>query len=298
MPTVAINPPKTPVTAGSKGIAVATIPNVCKMPGPPAPFVPIPLPNIGKSDNSPSGYSTSVTIEGQAVAIKGASFKSIGDIGSQGTGGGIVSSTTQGATQFVAPGSMDVTIEGKNVQLLGDAMVNNSSNPANAATTPGEVQGPKVVPPGKPMPVECEHAFPSRPANKCEKQEICSKCKTINEQKSTMERLQGAAKTKAQKARDAECRRLNALGKSNPAKAGEIGFAAQTEECVSQAKADCEKTGFEGYSADHVVDVTLNGSATAASNLKWMSSKANSWMGSVMQHYDPAKHDGVAPDCC
>jgi hypothetical protein len=51
--TVSINPPKTPVTEGSSGIAAATLPNVCKMPGPPAPFVPTPLPNIGKSDNLP-----------------------------------------------------------------------------------------------------------------------------------------------------------------------------------------------------------------------------------------------------
>ena len=60
--SVAINAPKTPVTAGSKGLAMATIPNVCKMPGPPAPFVPTPLPNLGKSGSSPQGYSTTVTI--------------------------------------------------------------------------------------------------------------------------------------------------------------------------------------------------------------------------------------------
>ena len=45
----AIHPPRTPVTAGSNGTAAATLPNVCKMPGPPAPFVPTPLPNIARS---------------------------------------------------------------------------------------------------------------------------------------------------------------------------------------------------------------------------------------------------------
>ena len=35
MPSVSIHPPKTPVTKGSNGIAMATVPNVCKMPGPP-----------------------------------------------------------------------------------------------------------------------------------------------------------------------------------------------------------------------------------------------------------------------
>lgn len=147
MPTVSVNAPKTPCTKGSSGIAAATLPNICKMPGPPAPFVPTPLPNIGKSDNSPQGYSTTVTIEGQPVAIKGATFNSMGDVASQGTGGGLISSNVQGPTKFIGPGSMDVKIEGNNVQLLGDPMLNNcgpSGSPANAATMAGLLQGPLV----------------------------------------------------------------------------------------------------------------------------------------------------------
>ncbi len=147
MPTVAVNVPKTAVTTGSNGLAAATVPNVCKMPGPPAPFVPTPLPNIGKSGDNPQGYSTTVKIEGNAVAIKGATFKSVGDIASQGTGGGIISANTQGPTEFAAPGSLDVKIEGKNVHLLTDAVMNNCGSPANAATTPGVVQAALVVKP-------------------------------------------------------------------------------------------------------------------------------------------------------
>ena len=86
-------------TKGSRGIAKATIPNVCKMPGPPAPFVPAPLPNIGKSELSPKGYSTTVKIEGNAVAIRGATFESIGDIASKGTGGGLISANTPRADE-------------------------------------------------------------------------------------------------------------------------------------------------------------------------------------------------------
>jgi uncharacterized protein DUF4150 len=143
MGTIAVNPPKTPVTKGSNGIAAATLPNVCKMPGPPAPFVPAPLPNIGKSGLSPQGYSTSVKFEGQTVAIRGASFGSMGDIASKGTGGGIVSFNCEGPTKFLAPGSMDVKVEGKNVQLLSDQMFNNcgpSGSPPNAATMGGVLQ--------------------------------------------------------------------------------------------------------------------------------------------------------------
>lgn len=123
--TVSVNPPKTPVTKGSMGISAATLPNVCKMPGPPAPFVPTPLPNMGKSGDSPSGYSKKVKIEGKPVGIKGCSYKSMGDMASKGTGGGLVSAQTHGATKFVAPGSMNVKIEGKNVHLLGDFTTNN-----------------------------------------------------------------------------------------------------------------------------------------------------------------------------
>lgn len=151
MSSVAVNPPKTPVTKGSSGMATATLPNVCKMPGPPAPFVPTPLPNIGQSGKQPDGYSTSVKVEGEPVAIAGASFGSSGDIASKGTGGGIVSNNAEGPTKFIAPGSLNVQIEGKNVQYLGDQMMNNcgpSGSPANSATMAGVLQVTVgVVPP-------------------------------------------------------------------------------------------------------------------------------------------------------
>lgn len=146
--SVSVNGPKTPVTKGSNGIAAATLPNICKMPGPPAPFVPAPLPNIGKSGDSPKGYSKKVKIEGNTVAIKGASFKSMGDMASKGTGGGLVSANTHGPCKFISPGSMDVKFEGKNVHLLSDMMTNNggpSGSPANAATLMGAVQASGVT---------------------------------------------------------------------------------------------------------------------------------------------------------
>jgi uncharacterized Zn-binding protein involved in type VI secretion len=143
MSRVTVNTPKTPVTKASGGIASATVPNVCKMPGPPAPFVPTPLPNVGKSSDSPKGYTKSVKVEGSPVAVKGASFNSKGDIASKATGGGVVSANTHGATKFVAPGSLDVKFEGKNVHLLGDQMLNNwGPSMPNSATLAGVVQKP------------------------------------------------------------------------------------------------------------------------------------------------------------
>lgn len=148
MAKVTVNFPRTPVTKGSSGVAAATLPNVCKMPGPPAPFVPTPLPNIGDSGDSPEGYSKTVTINGHPVAIAGASFGSKGDMASKGTGGGLVSSNTHGPAKFIGPGSMNVKIEGRNVQLLGDPMLNNcgpSGSPANAATMTGIIQASGVM---------------------------------------------------------------------------------------------------------------------------------------------------------
>lgn len=145
--SIAVNPPKTPVTEGSSGKSPATVPNVCKMPGPPAPFVPTPLPNIGRSEDSIDGYTTTVLFDDKKVAIKGATHKSTGspDAASKGTGGGIVSSVEEGKTGFAAPGSMNVKAEGKNIQLLSDAMMNNGSNPFNAATAPGILQLTKTA---------------------------------------------------------------------------------------------------------------------------------------------------------
>ncbi len=147
MPTVAVNPPKTPVTKGSNGVAVATVPNMCKMPGPPAPFVPAPLPNIGKSGSSPDKYTKDVKVEKKTVAVKGASFGSQGDMASKGTGGGLTSANTHGPTKFIGPGSLDVKFEGKNVQLLSDPTLNNcgpSGSPANSATLAGLMQAAKA----------------------------------------------------------------------------------------------------------------------------------------------------------
>ena len=151
MGTVSVNPPKTPVTEGSNGVAAATLPNICKMPGPPAPFVPTPLPNIGKSAMSPKDYSTTVKFDGKAVAIQGSSFGSMGDIASKGTGGGLISMNCEGPTKFIGPGSLDVKVDGKAVQLLGDQMLNNcgpSGSPANAATMFGLLQEAKAKNPG------------------------------------------------------------------------------------------------------------------------------------------------------
>jgi hypothetical protein len=133
MATVSVNPPKTPVTKGSNGIAAATVPNICKMPGPLAPFVTTPLPNIGKSGNSPDGYSKNVKFRGKEIAIKVATFKSMGDVASKGTGDGLISANTEEPTKFGGRVSLYVNVEGKNVHLLSDPMLNNCGGERESA---------------------------------------------------------------------------------------------------------------------------------------------------------------------
>lgn len=315
MPSVTVHAPKTPVTKGSNGIAAATVPNVCKMPGPPAPFVPTPLPNIGKSGLSPQGYSTSVTIEGHVVAIKGATFGSMGDIASKATGGGLISANTHGPTAFVAPGSLTVTIEGKNVHLLGDATTNNNGSPPNASTV-AAVQSPGV--PALPlMDIPCSDA-PASSSDKmsdCEKKQICAKCEQVNKQakagklkRSTLSkaekkalRRQGNNAAATHKRRLGNCiQGIGSFGrkmkKPVPPESIHRAFAHPcAHEEWMEAGADPE---MPGLSSDHVHEIQLGGAATTPANLKLMSSKANEWMGTTLKNYDPAKYSGVKPDCC
>ncbi len=201
MASVAINAPKTPVTKGSNTVAVATVPNVCKMPGPPAPFVPTPLPNIGRSALSPKKFSKKVKIEGHHVGIQGSTFASQGDIASKGTGGGLVSANTHGITKFIGPGSMNVKIEGKRVQLLGDPMLNNcgpSGSPPNAATMTGAVHVP--VPP----PAEQERLV------KCAVKE-CDEMAITQKHRARMKKSMTKAKKKGKSPGTAACRTLGTI---------------------------------------------------------------------------------------
>jgi len=138
------------VHAGSSGISTA-FPDVCKTPAPPAPFVPIPYPNIAQSSDTAAGSST-VKCDGHPTCVKDSNFKmSSGD--EAGTaGGGMVSSKIKGKAEFVNF-SFDVKFEGKNVARAFDLMLHNDKN-----TPPFPVlQGPAVAMGGdKPVCYVCE----------------------------------------------------------------------------------------------------------------------------------------------
>jgi hypothetical protein len=113
------------VHAGSNGVSIA-FPDVCKTPAPPAPFVPIPYPNIAQSSDTAQG-TKKVKCDGQSVCVKDSNFKmSTGD--EAGTaGGGMLSSKIKGKAEFILF-SFDVKFEGKNVTRAFDLMLHNDKN--------------------------------------------------------------------------------------------------------------------------------------------------------------------------
>jgi hypothetical protein len=135
------------VNADSNGKSIA-FPDVCKTPAPPAPFVPIPYPNIAMSSDTDKG-TKKVKAEGNPICLEGSNFStSTGD--EAGTaGGGVASSKNKGKAEFVNF-SMDVQFEGKSVPRSFDLMLHNDKN-----TPPFPVlQGPVVAlgkDPGKPL---------------------------------------------------------------------------------------------------------------------------------------------------
>lgn len=142
MPATANVNTRTVVHKSSNGIATA-FPDVCKTPTPGGP-VPIPYPNVAMSKDTAQG-STSVSIDGNPIMLKGSNFAtSTGDEAGS-AGGGVASNTTKGKAEFVNY-SFDVKVEGKNVPRLGDMMLQNKMSSPNTPPMP-EVQPPIVVPP-------------------------------------------------------------------------------------------------------------------------------------------------------
>jgi hypothetical protein len=99
-------------------------PDVCKTPGPPAPFIPVPYPNISQGSDTDDG-STKTTAHGKPIALKDSSVFKISTGNEAGTaGGGMLSSVTKGKSSYDMY-SMNVKIEGKEVPRAFDIMCGN-----------------------------------------------------------------------------------------------------------------------------------------------------------------------------
>jgi hypothetical protein len=109
---------------GSNGMSLV-FPDVCKTPAPPAPPIPIPYPNLGKSSDTSQG-TTKVEADGQMIMVKGAKYMmSTGD--EAGSLGGIISGVFKSECEFLMY-SFDVMLEGKNVCRMGDPLWHNKKN--------------------------------------------------------------------------------------------------------------------------------------------------------------------------
>jgi hypothetical protein len=278
MISVGVNPPKTPVTEGSMDVAPATLPNVCKMPGPPAPFVPVPLPNIGQSRDRLKDATSSVKIAGKKVAIKGSYYMSqpSPDVASQGTGGGIVSAKVQGKTQFVAPGSMNVKAEGKNIQLLGDAMTNNGGSPANSGTMPGNQQAPAGV---GIIVLECEDGW-----TPCQKAQMKGKAAAMDQAAKTSKGgLQTRSTSKLRRAAKGWQAKY-ARDWNNPSPSGWTVASRNPANQPTQFYDDCAKTDDPlgaGMQADHIQEVQLGGNVGGP--FRWLDGTVNGSSGNQIK---------------
>ena len=124
---------------GSKGVTIATLPDVCKTPTPGGP-IPLPYTNIAFSKDLAKG-STSVKADGESIAIRGSEFSmSIGD--DPGTAGGVISGVNKSKATWLLF-SPNVKVQKKNACRLTDKMLMNKGNTISIG---GELQPPKIPP--------------------------------------------------------------------------------------------------------------------------------------------------------
>ena len=117
-------------------------PDVCKTPAPPAPFVPIPYPNIAMANQANPGTCTKkVKIQNQPALQKGSEIPmSSGD--EAGSIGGMISSQIKGPCKFKRA-SAKVKFEGKAAAYVTCTTGQNGSNanmPAGAQIAPSQTK--------------------------------------------------------------------------------------------------------------------------------------------------------------
>jgi hypothetical protein len=132
---------KRTVVHKDSGGTVAFMPDVCRTPQPTGPPLPIPYPNTAVAADADKGAKT-VTCDGNPILLQQSVFsKSTGD--EAGSAGGVASSSTKGAAEFVGY-SFDVQVEGKGVARFGDLMLGNKGSAVNTPPAP-EQQAPMPV---------------------------------------------------------------------------------------------------------------------------------------------------------
>lgn len=287
------------------GLSMATIPDVCKTPSPGGP-VPIPYPNIADQSSLDKGTKT-VKAKGKMIAVKGSQYtRSNGD--EAGTAGGVKSSVNMKATDWITY-SFDVKMDGKNACRHSDKKFHNNQNTVDLMGNMDAAVGGDGG--DNPLEIKCADApaSSSKKFTDCQKKEICAKCKRLNEIANSgvkMSRTTGDKDAHAIRRKEGNAaaskvkREMRALlkdGETDP----NLPFQVDDEDCQKELKEQARKNNYKGFSADHVHEIQIGGHTTSRDNLQWMTSRANSWIGTTMKQYnpdDPDNHTGVKPDCC
>jgi hypothetical protein len=128
-----------PASTNGGGNCMA-MPDVCKVPAPPAPPIPTPFPNTGML-NQATNASMKVKICGkQAVTTKSKVPKTMGD--EAGVAGGVVSGMNMGPASF-KKGSTKVKVEGSPLVSLTSLTAHNGTNanaPAGTVVAPSQAK--------------------------------------------------------------------------------------------------------------------------------------------------------------
>lgn len=116
-----------PITTTAGGQCVG-FPDVCKTPAPPAPFVPVPYPNIAMLSDGSGAKKTKA--EGKEVLRKGDTIRMSSGDEAGSAGGGMVSNKIKGQAEL-SMGWDKVKVEGKAVAHLTVPAKQNGGPPYN-----------------------------------------------------------------------------------------------------------------------------------------------------------------------
>lgn len=119
--------PMLPAATTKGGLCMTPGPiDVCKVPAPPAPPIPMPFPNLGMIQNALS-TTTTVMFENKFVVVEMAEIPmSMGD--EAGVAGGVISGVNMGPISF-KKGSSKVKAQGKAVVTMTGLTAHNGKNP-------------------------------------------------------------------------------------------------------------------------------------------------------------------------
>ncbi len=119
------------------GGQLMAMPDVCKVPAPPAPPIPTPFPNIGMPTTA-NPVTTKIMIDGMPALTKASKIQPTqGD--QAGVAGGLVSGKIMGPAEYVMS-SLKVKFEGNPAVFMGNTTKQNDGNAVGADMAPTQAK--------------------------------------------------------------------------------------------------------------------------------------------------------------